>query len=975
MIASAQNGHTPVTFAEKLAARTPQIAGYLRLLHAPGDVFEVRALDVGQYSQTHAGFFDDADKAAEAIARLDMEQGPRGIYLTINPVQAELLCRINNRLGRVKRGEMSADTHVLRRRWLFVDLDPKRLAGIPANDAERELALERAEAVCRWLMDEFGWHEPIRVDSGNGQYLLFPIDLPNNADATLLIKRVLAGISEKWSDNKVEIDVSVCNASRIARVFGTANRKGDSTEERPHRFANHLYAPDYLEHGWADPLPLEKLQAVAALAPVETKGKPSKKSSTKKVPATAPEPIAGSDDFRHRLLVEPWLTDRGIEFRPSHEMADGRTCWPILCPFKPDHQFDACLTQDQDGKLGAKCLHNSCAEFGWQEFKEKIGKPDGNHYDPPLNVRSDQRPEIVIGEDEHRVIDETVAALTTDPELYQRGGSLVMIVREAGIADGIERPTSAPRSTAIQPPTLRERITKFARIMQFTDDQELVPTHPKEWQVKGVFYRGQWDGIRPLTSIARTPLMRPDGTILSEMGYDPATGVYLDIGGLVISVPEHPNREQAQAAAAELMAVFSDFPFEERHHESAVLALILTTFSRLMFKGPAPLFEIDANVRGSGKTLLADGVGLIATGDDLPRMSNPSDDDEARKRITSLALRGDSICLIDNIGGQLGCASLDAALTSTRWQDRILGRSEITDMPLVITWLATGNNIILAADTSRRVCPIRLNCQEERPEERQGFKHPDLRQFIRDYRGKLVSAALTILRGYHVAERPQVNLCGWGSYESWSSLIRQCVVWLGMPDPANGRIELMSRSDVQASALRLLIESWHEVDPSDEGLTTGELLALLGRSRDMYLSVREAILELCGGTAEKLPSVRTVGNKLRHVRHRIVCGKMLDSRQDRTGAQKWRVTCRSADSAVSADSISGYPACAPAHTHAYAPAQENLDRLKTESSESVESADPNLAVASTEATSRPRNVRADAPKLPPWITRTEGAAP
>lgn len=171
---------------------------------------------------------------------------------------------------------------------------------------------------------------------------------------------------------------------------------------------------------------------------------------------------------------------------------------------------------------------------------------------------------------------------------------------------------------------------------------------------------------------------------------------------------------------------------------------------------------IDANVRGAGKTLIADTVGLITTGEELPRMSNPCHDEEARKRITSLALRGDSICLIDNITRQLGSAALDAALTATRCQDRILGRSEVVDMPLVTTWLAMGNNVILAADTSRRVCPIRLNCRVEKPKDRKDFRYPDLRQHIRANRGKLVSAALAVLRGYDVAGRPHADLPGWG---------------------------------------------------------------------------------------------------------------------------------------------------------------------------------------------------------------------
>ncbi len=97
-------------------------------------------------------------------------------------------------------------------------------------------------------------------------------------------------------------------------------------------------------------------------------------------------------------------------------------------------------------------------------------------------------------------------------------------------------------------------------------------------------------------------------------------------------------------------------------------------------------------------------------------MTAPRDDDEFRKTITSIALEADRMILIDNVSHQLGCQSLDAALTSTTWKGRILGQTATVEMPLLAIWCATGNNIILAGDTARRVCHIRLESPEERPE-------------------------------------------------------------------------------------------------------------------------------------------------------------------------------------------------------------------------------------------------------------------
>ena len=167
-----------------------------------------------------------------------------------------------------------------------------------------------------------------------------------------------------------------------------------------------------------------------------------------------------------------------------------------------------------------------------------------------------------------------------------------------------------------------------------------------------------------------------------------------------------------------------------------------------------PLFLFDANVRGSGKSLLADVNSLIVTGREATRMAAPRNDEETRKRITALVKDSDRIVLIDNIAGRFGCPSLDTALTGTVWKDRRLGSNELIEAPLRMTWYASGNNVMLVADTARRVCHVRLESRLENPEDRGGFKYPIIRDHVRQHRAALLTAALTILRGYITAGRP-----------------------------------------------------------------------------------------------------------------------------------------------------------------------------------------------------------------------------
>jgi RecA-family ATPase len=92
--------------------------------------------------------------------------------------------------------------------------------------------------------------------------------------------------------------------------------------------------------------------------------------------------------YDSKLKVGDWLRDRGVGYRAKKEKNKGRTVYVLeKCPLNPDHgDPDSCIMQSDDGRMGAKCLHDSCAGKGWQEFKNKIGKPDAHHYDPPLSM-------------------------------------------------------------------------------------------------------------------------------------------------------------------------------------------------------------------------------------------------------------------------------------------------------------------------------------------------------------------------------------------------------------------------------------------------------------------------------------------------------------------------------------------------------------------------------------------------------------
>jgi hypothetical protein len=246
-----------------------------------------------------------------------------------------------------------------------------------------------------------------------------------------------------------------------------------------------------------------------------------------------------------------------------------------------------------------------------------------------------------------------------------------------------------------------------------------------------------------------------------------------------------------------------------------------------------------------------------------------------RKRITTLAVEGDRLVLLDNLDGVVGNDILDAALTADRWKDRLLGGNRGYDGPLHVCWYATGNNVQLRADSARRVCHIRMETAEERPEMKTGFRHPDLRAHVRAHRGPILSAALTILRGWAVAGRPTQGLTPWGSYEGWSAVVREALVFAGMPDPGETRLALQSAADTEANAMMLLLGALGRMDPERRGVTTSEVIEAIRRPgdspADWLADLRSAVEELCG----RLDS-RLLGYKLRHFARRNFGGVILD---------------------------------------------------------------------------------------------------
>jgi hypothetical protein len=312
----------------------------------------------------------------------------------------------------------------------------------------------------------------------------------------------------------------------------------------------------------------------------------------------------------------------------------------------------------------------------------------------------------------------------------------------------------------------------LVRNIQFLKQANVID--PPHKVVADILALGEWP-FPSIIGITEVPVMRADGTILDKPGYDPATRLYYWQNG-DFTMPRMTTKE----AVALLQEVIHDFPFVEESSRANALGLMLTPIVRPAIKGHVPLALIDAPGQGTGKGLLSNVVSLIATGKEAPKTTAPDNDEEWRKKITSLLMRGATMITIDNLDKKLSSGHLASALTCGIWEDRILGESGIFRGPQRAVWMATGNNISLGGDMQRRCYSIRMDAKVEQPWLRAGFLHPKLKAWVMENRARLIGALLTRGTAWFEAGQPTKDVIVVGEFESWSEVIGGIVKYAGV---------------------------------------------------------------------------------------------------------------------------------------------------------------------------------------------------
>jgi len=377
-------------------------------------------------------------------------------------------------------------------------------------------------------------------------------------------------------------------------------------------------------------------------------------------------------------------------------------------------------------------------------------------------------------------------------------------------------------------------------------------------------------GIPVCTGVVSAPVLRSDGTIADKRGYDQQTGLFLDVE------EDYPPVMPKEKAVELLDDIFADFPFQTAAHKSGAIATLITLFCRPAFEGCAPLFLVDANTSGTGKGLLTDTIAMIFEGLRATRYALPKDPDELRKKITAAIIAGVPYVVFENLKTKLGGATLEGALTATRWQDRLLGANKSVDLPICLTWLANGNNVSMTGDMPRRIVHVRLESKLERPDTRTDFRHLDLLDYVSKHRSELIVAALSIPAGFIKDGRTDQKLPAWGGFEAWSDLVRSSIVWAGLPD-CDSRVQLREVADDETDKLAELIEAWAEL-PFAANVATALTLAESGQAAKLSELVTPVHSDKRSGF---------IGTLLRTYRGRVFGGRKIERTEGKP--PKWQV--------------------------------------------------------------------------------------
>ena len=339
------------------------------------------------------------------------------------------------------------------------------------------------------------------------------------------------------------------------------------------------------------------------------------------------------------------------------------------------------------------------------------------------------------------------------------------------------------------------------------------------------------DDLPPLDAVITHPFLNGRGDrLVAEEGYHPEERVYLQNRHPFSPVP-------VQQAIAELDDLFCDFPFATTADRTNLFATVVTRICRRSYD-IAPMFLFDKPKSGTGATLLANLVAVLTTGKKSERVTYCNGEMlEFEKRVAATCRAASGIVLLDNLSGVMASAMLAELLTADdNFTARDLGTSRnLTFNPRNFVIVGTANNVTMTAELANRTLPVRLNAGVERPDQRTGFRHPDVKDYLLYNLPRLRNSALSLVHHWLEQGKPPASELPQGlrRYPAWQRQTAAILEAAGLTDFAANTVEFEDRAITDAEAAqRPFVQWWWDTHQSNPVMAKDLDLVALGDPND-----------------------------------------------------------------------------------------------------------------------------------------------
>ena len=540
---------------------------------------------------------------AEVDAFVSANNGKRNIYYSVNPAKAATT-------------KKPAKTDIAAVEYLHTDLDP---SDGESTDAAKARYLKR--------ISEFEQTPAAIVDSGNGIQALWKLST----------RIALNGSPEQIADIEARTKALTLrlggtagtqNVDRILRLPGTTNLPNEKK-----RRAGRVACPTRLIELNDIAYPLEAF----APEPEQPREKKKKKSGDG----------SGERKLPRELINMVYLSGKEpADFKSRSELLYAFLHAALRRGIDESEIIAACI----DPSLRGHSIFDHVEENGGRDYVKRQIEHAIN--DARATSTEDGKAIIrVVSGKRFEAWRELQRAVLRNPkcQVFVRGGCLVEPLwrwektsQNRDVLVMAFMPYNALR--------LSDVVARHAVVFQKYDGRSKVkwlPIDPPADVIATLLTRGDWE-FPTVIGIVNTPTMRPDGSLLTQPGYDAATRLWYKPAADIDlpQIPERPTKEDVQRGLRLLESLLVEFPFVDDVSKSVALCAIMTPVLRGAFSN-APLFFFVAPESGTGKSYLVTLISVIATGRPPAAVAGSDNKEEMEKRLGAIALEAPPILFLN----------------------------------------------------------------------------------------------------------------------------------------------------------------------------------------------------------------------------------------------------------------------------------------------------------------------------------------